>query len=143
LLALDMRCRDWLADRYRLPQPRLALGQALQATAGVHAAMDVSDGLVGDAMHIAEASHCGLVIHADRVPLSPAAEQALADDLDLLPVILTGGDDYEVLFAAEAAIPKQDTLVTEIGEVVSGSGVRVLDRDGVEISLAQAGFRHF
>jgi thiamine-monophosphate kinase len=105
--------------------------------------MDVSDGLVGDAMHIAEASHCGLVIHADRVPLSPAAEEALADDLDLLPVILTGGDDYEVLFTAEAAIPKQDTLVTEIGEVVSGSGVRVLDRDGVEISLAQAGFRHF
>jgi thiamine-monophosphate kinase len=143
LFDLDARNRDALAARYHLPRPRLELGAALQKSAGVHAAMDVSDGLVGDAAHIAEASHCGLVIRADRVPLSPAAQEALAGDLDLLPVILTGGDDYELLLTAQGPISRHSTPVAEIGEVVAGEGVRVLDRDGAEIVLAQRGFQHF
>jgi thiamine-monophosphate kinase len=141
LLGLGGAERKALADRYHLPQPRMRLGVALLGAA--HAALDVSDGLVADAGHIAEASQCGVVIRADRVPLSPAAQQALADDLDLLPAILTGGDDYELLFTAPAGGPDWSTQVTEIGEVVAGEGVRVLDRDGSEIALAQRGFQHF
>ena len=107
--------------------------------------MDVSDGLVADAGHIAEASQCGVVIRADRVPLSVAAQEALAGDLDLLPLILSGGDDYELLFTAPGLRSEWsgDVPVTEIGEIVAGEGVRVLDRDGDEIALAQRGFQHF
>ena len=134
--------RDALADRYHLPQPRLALGAALLAGGKVTAAMDVSDGLVADAGHIGEASRCGLTIRADRVPLSAGAQEALAADLDLIPVLLSGGDDYELLFTAGAEFSAPDS-VTEIGEVVSGSGVKVLDRDGAEIPLKAGGWQHF
>ncbi|MDQ7248247.1 thiamine-phosphate kinase [Dongia sedimenti] len=145
LLELGSNHRDALADRYHLPQPRVQLGAALLAGGAVTAAMDVSDGLVADAGHIADASHCGLIIHADRVPLSPAAQEALAEDLDLLPVLLSGGDDYELLFTAGAGFtaPGSGTPVAEIGAVVSGSGVKVLDRDGVEIPLTVGGWQHF
>jgi thiamine-monophosphate kinase len=143
LLDLGVAQRDALADRYHLPRPRMKLGAALLG--GAHAAMDVSDGLVADAGHIAEASQCGVVIRADRVPLSVAAQEALAGDLDLLPLILSGGDDYELLFTAPTLRPEWsgDVPVTEIGEIVAGQGVQVLDRDGAEIILAQRGFQHF
>jgi thiamine-monophosphate kinase len=142
LFDLSANQRDALADRYHLPQPRLALGASLLAGGKVTAAMDVSDGLVADAGHIGEASRCGLVIRADRVPLSAGAQEALANDLDLLPVLLSGGDDYELLFTAGAAFTAPAS-VTEIGEVISGSGVTVLDRDGAEIPLKAGGWQHF
>jgi thiamine-monophosphate kinase len=144
MLELAVPLAEALANRYHLPEPRLKLGQALVASGRVEAAMDVSDGLVADAGHIAQASGCGVVIHADRVPLSPAAQEALADNLDLLPTILGGGDDYEILFTApEGFSLDAGTPVTEIGEIASGAGVRVLDRDGAEIPMTSGGFRHF
>jgi len=142
LFDLGPDLREALSNRYHLPQPRLALGAALLAGGRVTAAMDVSDGLVADAGHICAASQCGLVIHADRVPLSAGAQEALANDLELLPVLLSGGDDYEILFTAGADFAPLDG-VAEIGEVVSGSGVKVLDRDGAEIVLQSGGWQHF
>jgi len=145
LLDLGSSPREALAERYHLPQPRLSLGAALLAGGDVTAAMDVSDGLVADAGHIGEASRCGLIIHADRVPLSAGAQEALAEDLDLLPVLLSGGDDYEILFTAGRGFvaPESGVPVVEIGEVVSGSGVKVLDRDRAEILLKVGGWQHF
>ncbi len=151
LADLDRDLTRHLSDRYHLPQPRVGLGQALAASRLVHAAMDVSDGLVGDLGHICTASACGAVIRAARVPLSSAAAVALAEDLDLLQGILTGGDDYELLFTApaEAAPAIVDiaaaagVAIADIGEVVAGDGVRVLDRDGDEIAVGRGGFRHF
>jgi thiamine-monophosphate kinase len=64
----------------------------------------------------------------------------LADDLDLLPTILGGGDDYELLFTASGRVGDG---ATEIGEVVAGAGVKVLDRDGAEIAVSVGGFQHF
>jgi len=142
LFELAASQREALSDRYHLPQPRLDLGAALLAGGQVTAAMDVSDGLVADAGHISDSSHCGLVIRADRVPLSPGAQEALAGDLDLLPVLFSGGDDYELLFTAGAGFNAPES-VTEIGEVVAGSGVTVLDRDGAEISMKAGGWQHF
>jgi thiamine-monophosphate kinase len=142
LLELAPSHRAALQNSYQVPQPRLALGAALLAGGKVTAAMDISDGLVADAGHIGEASRCGLIIHADRVPLSAGAQEALANDLDLLPVLLSGGDDYEILFTAGARFAAPEN-VTEIGEVVSGCGVRVLDRDGAEISMKSGGWQHF
>ena len=80
LPALSAADQAWLADRYRLPQPRLGLRQALRDHAT--AAADVSDGLIADAGHIAEASGGGVEIDLDRLPLSDAAAAWLAGEAD-------------------------------------------------------------
>lgn len=134
---------EHLIERYRLPQPRLALAQQLigLATAG----LDVSDGLIADLGHICETSGLSAIIEAKRVPLSPPAEKALARDPSLLATLLTGGDDYELLFTAPAereaelaALP-----VTIIGRMEPGQGVTVLDPTGRPMQLDRAGFQHF
>lgn len=136
-------------SRLHLPTPRLAFGQGLRGLA--HAAMDVSDGLVQDAGHIAAASGLRAVIHADAVPLSLATRQAVADDKSLMPIVLTGGDDYELLFTAPpqvaqdvAALSRRVGLaVHHIGSFEAGSGVSVIDSGGRPLDLARGGFQHF
>jgi thiamine-monophosphate kinase len=138
-----------LARRYRLPEPRLALGQALRGVA--RAAMDVSDGLVQDLGHLCRAAGCGAEVIADAVPLSAAASAALAGDAALLPLILTGGDDYELLFAAapedadavRAAGEKAGVPVARLGRFIAGEGVVVRDASGAALSLPQGGWSHF
>jgi thiamine-monophosphate kinase len=139
-----------LARRYRLPEPRLALGAALAGLAG--AAMDVSDGLVQDLGHLCRAADCGAVIEAAAVPLSTAARAALAAEPGLLPLVLTGGDDYELLFAAppeaEAAVQARaaaaGVAVTHIGRFVEGSAeVTVQGPGGAPLALPQGGWSHF
>jgi thiamine-monophosphate kinase len=140
---------EHLARRYRLPEPRLLLGQVLPGLA--RAAMDVSDGLVQDLGHLCRQAGCGAVLEAPAVPLSPAARAALAAEPGLLPRILTGGDDYELLFAAapesapavQAAAAQAGVALTCIGRFTAGSGVRVLDGQGAEIALAAGGWSHF
>jgi thiamine-monophosphate kinase len=152
LVGLPEAHRSFLEQRYRLPQPRTALGPRLLGLAT--ACLDVSDGLVGDLAHIAETSGIGIEIDSTAVPLSPAAHEVLGDDPDLWPLVLTGGDDYELAFtapasaaAALAALAAELELpLTRIGRTVSatgGQGVRVLDRDGRPLELATAGWTHF
>lgn len=139
----------FLADRYRLPRPRVGLGAGLPGLA--HAGMDVSDGLVQDLGHICRASALGAVVEAGAVPLSPAATAALAGDNSLLATILTGGDDYELLFTAPpSAGPAIQALGREVGVPViaigtmqPGEGVIVRDGDGRPLALGRGGWRHF
>jgi len=146
---VDAGDRAALAERYHLPRPRLALGARLAGLA--HAMLDVSDGLVADLGHICAVSGVAAEIAAELVPLSPPARRALGADPALLPAILAGGDDYELLFTIsrdnEAALPALARLfglpITVIGAVAAGSGVRVVDAKGSEIALAAAGYRHF
>jgi len=141
--------RDFLAGRYRLPQPRLALGQRLVGIA--HAMMDISDGLVADLGHIAEASGVGAVIETALLPLSPAARSVIAADPLRLSAALSGGDDYELLFTAAAEVggalaALADELglpLTRIGRIEAGSGVEVLDHKGEVLPIPVAGYRHF
>ncbi|HLJ19206.1 MAG TPA: thiamine-phosphate kinase, partial [Stellaceae bacterium] len=146
-IAADQRA--YLADRYRLPRPRLRLGQRLVGTA--RAMMDISDGLVADLGHICATSGVGAVVEAGRLPLSPAARAAISADSSLIMAVLSGGDDYELLFTAPsdaaqtvAAIAREvDVPVAAIGRIERGQGVRVLDQRGAPIAVADGGYRHF
>lgn len=148
-LGVDADAAASLADRYRLPRPRTTLGPRLVGVA--HAAMDVSDGLVGDLGHICEASGLGAEIEAARVPLSAAAQAVLAHAPGRLREILTGGDDYEILFAAPAsrdgalaALSKETGVaLTRIGSMIQAGGVTVRDAAGGAVETGQGGYRHF
>jgi thiamine-monophosphate kinase len=141
--------RDYLEDRYRLPQPRLALGRALVGLAT--AAIDVSDGLVADLAHICQTSGVGAVIEAPAVPFSPAAKAAISDGRIGLSTLLTGGDDYELLFCVPEerleAVARLEAAggvaVTRIGRISEGSGVEVLGEDGKPLAIESQGYRHF
>ena len=137
--------RSQLIARYRLPQPRLALGQALRGLAG--AALDVSDGLLADLGHILETSGVGATVRTPELPLSAAARE--------LPgareAALAGGDDYELLFTGaaerrrevEALARRLGLPLTRIGAIEAAPGLRVLAEDGKEIAVTTAGWQHF
>jgi thiamine-monophosphate kinase len=145
--ALDVTddARAFLVERYRLPRPRLALGQALRGSAS--AAIDVSDGLVADLGHVLEVSGVGAELHADALPLSPAA-QGLPGARD---AALAGGDDYELLFTSppkrcadlEALARRLDLPLTRIGSIRAKSGLDVLDQAGRLLQVPKAGWEHF
>jgi thiamine-monophosphate kinase len=139
-----------LAGRYRVPQPRNALADAVRAHAS--AAMDISDGLAGDLAKLCDVSGVSARIEATSLPLSGAAIKALTADPGLIEVIATGGDDYEILAAIPAdrhsAFREQaraaSVPVTEIGEVVAGSKpVQVIGADGTELTFVRGSFSHF
>lgn len=141
--------RDCLEDRYRLPRPRLALGRALVGLAT--AAIDVSDGLVADLAHICQASGVGAAVEASTVPLSPPAKAAIADGQIALSDLLTGGDDYELLFcvpedrleATERLEEAGGVTVTRIGRIAEGAGVEIHGEDGKPLAIENQGYRHF
>lgn len=146
--ALDEGQRAFLIDRYRRPQPRLALAPVLLAHAS--AAMDVSDGLVGDADKLA--ARLGRDIAVAAVPLSEAAAAAIAAEPALLDIALTGGDDYEILAAVPAAniqefeteALRSGTPVAKIGQLLrEGSGACWRMGNGSERSFANRSYTHF
>ncbi len=149
LAALPPEDRAALAGRFRLPEPRLALGTALVGLATC--AIDVSDGLVADLGHISERSGVAARIAADAVPLSDPARRALAGGEVEIADLLTGGDDYELLFCAplsargdiDALGCRLGLALTRIGVIEPGQGVTVVDADGQPLALARAGYRHF
>lgn len=129
-----------LAQRYRLPAPRLGLVDPTF----VRAAMDVSDGLVQDLGHLCRAAGLGATIRADQVPVS-------VRDPRWLEICLTGGDDYEVLMAVDPALEPMlqaraaalRIAVTRIGTMEAAAGVRVLDATSQPMTLATGGWSHF
>jgi thiamine-monophosphate kinase len=141
--------RTALERRYLAPEPRVEAARPVRDLA--HAAIDVSDGLVADAAHIAETSGVRLVLEALAVPLSSAARAWLgveADKAAALAVLASSGDDYEVLFCAspeagEQVASRSGLPVTRIGRVEPGKGVALLNADGSEIPITRGGFTHF
>jgi thiamine-monophosphate kinase len=146
---LAAKHRAALIARYRLPEPRIELGTRLAGIA--HAMIDVSDGLVADLGHICETSSVGAKIALPRIPLSAAAEAIIAVNPELHTQLASGGDDYELLFAAppeaeEEIIGLSQSLgltISQIGLIEPGAGVRVVDASGATVSLATPGWRHF
>jgi thiamine-monophosphate kinase len=139
----------WLAGRYRLPQPRLALGLRLHGIAA--AAMDVSDGLLQDLGHLCRAGGVAAEIDAALVPLSAAARAAVLAEPALLRRCLTGGDDYELLLAVpparEAALREAaraaGIAVTRIGGFRAGEPrVTLVGYDGAAFESGADGRAH-
>lgn len=112
---------EFLLERYNRPRARIPLGQQLLGWAT--AAIDISDGLLADAGHVASASGVGIQIHTDDLPLS-AAVNCCDDDQQILHWALGGGDDYELFFCLP---PGEDAPegCTRIGEVVAEEGIHI------------------
>ena len=134
--------RAYLLERHHRPTPRLdAIRELLGANrAAIGAGLDLSDGVAGDAWHIARASGVNIEIDADALPISDACREA-ARALKISPVdwALAGGEDYELcLCVAPNAFPQ----LAQIGRVVAGAGEVRVTQNG-ELRPSATGWRHF
>ena len=124
------------------PMPRVALGLRLRGLAT--AAMDLSDGLTAAAEEIATAAKVAVSVHCPLLPLPPALaalSQSLRQEL-----MLTGGDDYELLFTAppqkQAEVKAVDDGLCRIGEISGGAGVNIFAANGEKLPLCPRGYEH-
>ena len=141
--------------RLEQPTPRVALGQALRGIAT--AAIDISDGLVGDLGHLLKASAVGAQMDTSiaitLIANSPGNDlrSSLFDAPKALACVLAGGDDYELAFTApfscrqavEAASKTSQTPVTRIGQIEQAPGLRLVDAQGQPVSGQFFSFDHF
>ncbi len=129
-----------LVERHYLPTPRVDEGLALSATPGVHAMMDISDGVGSDLRHILEASGVGAEIDMAALPFSAELKTVCAGQgWDPAELALCGGEDYELLFTLTPEAERSLCLPHfVIGRITSGSGIvwKGSQRDYL-------GFRHF
>lgn len=135
--------------RMHMPTPRVALGMLLASQGLARAALDISDGLVGDLGHILKKSRVGATLDVDALPPGPVLA---TKDRDLQRRFMAaGGDDYELCFTApvssRAAIitagVQCGTAVTRVGVIEAAPGLRLVDGAGAPLSLQLRGFDHF
>lgn len=147
---INEAARAYLIERYLFPQPRLGLGRALRRHA--RAAMDISDGLLGDLAKMCKASGTSGRIEAAAVPLSEPSRALVEDSPELLARALTGGDDYELLVSLPAErvdglarhVAEAGVKLTRIGTMGEGRGeVELVDASGEVMDIPAASFDHF
>lgn len=139
--------RQFLLARYLQPTPRVALGCALRHIAS--SCIDISDGLLADAGHIAQHSGVAITINSDCLPVSDAL--SALPQLQRMSYQLGGGDDYELCFTVPPAAASQIHAlaaelgigITCIGEIAAGSGVICKNAAGETVLPVTAGFEHF
>ncbi len=140
---------DFLLGRYLLPQPRNRL--ALELAGLAHAAIDISDGLAADLGHVTQTSGAGAEIQLSEIPYSNAAKAALQLQAVHIGELISGGDDYELLFTAlpehrqslAGIATKTGVSLTRIGRIAPGNEIIFLDQTGSRIPLKSTGYRHF
>jgi thiamine-monophosphate kinase len=151
--ALSARTFEDALERLHRPRPRVALGLALRGLA--HAAIDLSDGLSGDLVHVLERSGqacsatLGALLYADALPLDPVL-QGLPQEA-ALKYALAGGDDYELLFAVpparrdavQALAGRLQIPLTRIGEIQPRPGIHRIDASGRVEPLSWSAHDHF
>jgi thiamine-monophosphate kinase len=146
---LDAADAALAAPRLHAPAPRVALGRLLAEGGLAHAALDISDGLVGDLGHILAASRVGALLDVDALPAGPALARQAQDLRRRFSA--AGGDDYELCFTAPAA--QRDaivaagaqcgTAVTRVGRIETEVGLRLVDGDGAPLAMRLQGWDHF
>jgi thiamine-monophosphate kinase len=150
-LTLEADALEAARERLETPTPRIALGQALRGIAT--AALDVSDGLVGDLMHILERSGVGATVDLAAIPRSAALSRLVQGRHRRLAVecLLAGGDDYELCFTAPASAAARVAAIaasaklplTRVGTITGGSGLVVRDEHGVALPELPRAYDHF
>lgn len=146
-LEADSKATGPLVDIYRRPVPQLGAGETLAPHA--HAMMDVSDGLLLDALRMAQASRCTISIELDQLPLSSAFVAERGQDLGARLFAATGGDDYALLLALPAdvdplrlSLPSR-TRITRVGSLAAGGASLSLTHAGESVKLPERlGFEH-
>ncbi len=143
--------QESLLAAYRTPMPPPALFSEVIAEYAT-ASIDVSDGLLADAGHIASVSGVALEIRALDIPLSSVARSwAEPGGVSSIAWLAAAGDDYQTLFTAA---PESDSIIrmasdrlacpiTCIGQVMAGEGVSLEDGSGKSVDIARAGWKHF
>lgn len=137
---------QWLIKRWRRPEPRLALGAKIAEMKAIHGAIDISDGLLQDLLHVLRASEIGADIEVGAIPIPEAAWKAgKVLKVDPLRLALTGGEDYELLvFASKEAKKDLEALgFTVIGEATDRSSEVRLFKGGRPVALPRRlGYQH-
>ena len=136
-----------LIQKLLLPEPRLSVGK--QLLNNVELCTDISDGLLGELSFIASQSNKQANIFLDKIPLSFASKELFMKNKkkinDIWEIILSGGEDYELLFclSKKQKIKKNLKEISKIGYFSSGKGVKVFDCHGKEFKPNKYGFSHF
>jgi thiamine-monophosphate kinase len=138
----------FLIERYERPLARVNLSISLLGIA--NSAIDISDGLLADAGHIATASDVGIDLLASSIPISSSLS-SVYDEKKALEFALSGGDDYELVYTvpkeslveAYSIAAKMGIKLTKIGMVTNGSHVRCLSGKNQDIMFKPKGYKHF
>ncbi|GAB3457136.1 thiamine-phosphate kinase [Massilia terrae] len=146
---LDAASHEQAGARMHTPTPRVALGRLLAEQKLARAALDISDGLIGDLSHILAASRVGATLDVDALPAGLALQRE--DQALRRRFTLAGGDDYELCFTAapaqraaiEDAGRASATPVTRVGRIEAAPGLRLVDAHGVPLALSLRGWDHF
>lgn len=145
----NIAASDVSLDAYYNPSAQHLVGQKLRGIAS--AAADISDGLLADVGHIAKASGVGVHIELGKLPHSDAVKRFIEADPRLVQLIYAGGDDYEIVFTApldlleevNAISAQYEVKITQIGKIVEGTGVEIIDNIGKTVQVSRRGFNHF
>lgn len=144
---LDMDTMDIFFKAHNKPEPRIEFGQML-VKYGVKTAIDISDGLVADLKHICEKSRVGALLNIESIPIHPLLKEIFKDDY--LSLVLSGGEDYELLFTAQSNV--MENLKRELPDTIHIIGtinkqdtceIKIISNDGGELYLNKTGWNHF
>ena len=147
-LALDANALNQAAQHLHRPTPRNALGLALRDIA--HAAIDISDGLLGDLQHVLKQSNVGATLQADDLPLGEILKSTQTHNV-CHEFAMNGGDDYELCFTAPAAkreavqhaAAMSNTVVTRIGQITAARELKIVNAAGVALAISSNSYDHF
>ncbi len=137
-------------ERYRIPQPRNVAAKLVREYA--NAAIDISDGLLSDIMHIADSSGLGAEIDLERIVFSDEVRTAIDDGVVELADVISGGDDYELAMAVPpnnledmiVGLEKLELNPLVIGKFKSeGLGLELLNKGSIQIDDKNLGWKHF
>jgi thiamine-monophosphate kinase len=158
LLQEKISCDDktnyqYLINRHLQPTPRIKLGMEL-VKQNIKSAIDVSDGFLADLKHICETSKLDAIINQDDIPISKSAKSALLENNIDSSELLSGGEDYELIFTAKKSNEKKiEDLAKKLGLKITKVGylqkakstpkIELLDKDGKNVKILKYGWQHY